>query len=71
MQDIAKTLKYDGDAIAQFFIYALEDANFHTEAKVIQSIWEAMASTPYRDSRDSQKLVDAAVSVLNKLLIEV
>jgi hypothetical protein len=63
-QDLAQSVQYDGDAIAQIFINALTECNFHTEAKVIHAVWEAMA---YTDSSDSQKLIDAAARVLAKI----
>jgi hypothetical protein len=63
-QDLAQSVQYDGDAIAQIFINALTECNFHTEAKVIHAVWEAMA---YADSSDSQKLIDAAARVLANL----
>jgi len=66
-QDLAQSVQYDGDAIAQIFINALTECNFHTEAKVIHAVWEAMANTPYTDSSDSQKLIDAAARVLANL----
>jgi len=66
-QELAQSVQYDGDAIAQIFINALTECNFHTEAKVIYAVWEAMANTPYTDSSDSQKLIDAAARVLANL----
>jgi hypothetical protein len=66
-QTLAQSVKYDGDAIAQIFIDALTECNFHTEAKVIQAAWEAMARVIYHDSRDAPKLIAAAADALAEL----
>jgi hypothetical protein len=69
MDDLAKTLAYDGDKIAQLFFDALTDANFHTEAYILEGIWHAMANTPYFDSNDRHRLKSAAIEALNKMEI--
>jgi hypothetical protein len=66
-QTLAQSVKYDGDAIAQIFIDALTECNFHTEAKVIQAAWEAMARVVYHDSDDAPKLIQAAADALAEL----
>ena len=66
-QKLAQSVKYDGDAIAQIFIDALTECNFHTEAKVIQAAWEAMARVVYHDSDDAPKLIAAAADALAEL----
>jgi hypothetical protein len=65
--NIARELKWDGDAIMQSFIYALEDSNFHSEAKILCAAWDAMARAEYNDSRDKQNLVTAARKALENL----
>jgi len=60
---IAQDLSYDGDAISQAFFDALHDANFHTEAIILEKAWHAMANTyyqDYQDSNDAYKLKNAA-----------
>jgi hypothetical protein len=64
---IAQDLHYVGDDVAQVFINALEHCNFHTEAKVIQTIWEAMARVDYKNSVDAPKLIAAAAAALAEL----
>jgi len=66
-QELSKLVKWDGGLLAEMFIEALSECNFHAEAKIIESVWVAMQNTPYQDSRDSQKLLDAAIRELNKL----
>ena len=66
-QELAKLVKWDASLIAEMFIEALSECNFHTESKIIESVWVSMQETPYRDSRDNQKLLDAAIRDLNKL----
>jgi hypothetical protein len=57
-QTLAQAVKWDGDAIAQIFIDALTECNFHAEAKIIQAAWEAMA---YADTSDNAKLRAAVI----------
>lgn len=64
---VAQDLHYAGDSVAQVFINALEHCNFHTEAKVIQAVWEGMARVVYHDSDDAPKLIAAAADALEKL----
>jgi hypothetical protein len=64
---IACDAHYVGDDVAQVFINALEHCNFHTEAKVIQAAWEAMARVVYHDSDDAPKLIKAAADALAEL----
>lgn len=64
---IANDAHFVGDSVAQVFINALEHCNFHTEAKVIQAAWEAMARADYQDSSDAPKLIAAAADALAKL----
>ncbi len=64
---VAQDLHYVGDSVAQVFINALGHCNFHTEAKVIQAAWEAMARVDYKNSDDAPKLIAAAADALAKL----
>jgi len=41
-QNLAGQVKYDGDAIAQIMFDALTECNFHTEVKILHTVWEAM-----------------------------
>ena len=56
-----------GEDVAQAFINALEHFNFHTEARVIQAAWDAMARVVYHDSDDAPKLIAAAADALAEL----
>lgn len=64
---IANDAHYVGDDVAQVFINALEHCNFHTEAKVIQTAWGAMARVDYKNSDDAPKLIAAAADALAAL----
>jgi hypothetical protein len=57
-QTLAQLVKYDGDAIAQIFIDALTECNFHQEADIISKAWEAMA---HADTSDNAKLRAAVI----------
>lgn len=56
-----------GEDVAHAFINALEHFNFHTEAKVIQAAWDAMARVDYKNSDDAPKLIAAAADALAEL----
>jgi hypothetical protein len=60
-QDLAQSVNYSGDAIAQIFIDALTECNFHQEADIICKAWEAMA---YADTSDNAKLRAAVIKSL-------
>jgi hypothetical protein len=60
-QTLAQSVKWNGDAIAQIFIDALTECNFHAEADIICKAWEAMA---YADSTDKKKLASAVIKSL-------
>jgi hypothetical protein len=60
-QTLAQSVKWNGDAIAQIFIDALTECNFHAEAEIICKAWEAMA---YVDSSDKKKLASAVIKSL-------
>jgi hypothetical protein len=69
MTNLAKTHNYDGDSIAQDFFNMLTDANFHTEAFILEGIWHAMANVDYIDSSDRHKLKKAAIEALLQMEI--
>jgi hypothetical protein len=60
-QTLAQSVKWDGDAIAQIFIDALTECNFHQEADIICKAWEAMARA---DTSDNAKLRAAVIKSL-------
>jgi hypothetical protein len=60
-QELAQSVNYSGDAIAQIFIDALTDCNFHAEADIICKAWEAMARA---DTSDRKKLANAVIKSL-------
>jgi hypothetical protein len=60
-QTLAQSVKWDGDAIAQIFIDALTECNFHQEADIICKAWEAMARA---DNSDNAKLRAAVIKSL-------
>ena len=60
-QDLAQSVNYSGDAIAQIFIDALTQCNFHQEADIICKAWEAMA---FADTSDRKKLASAVIKSL-------
>ena len=64
---IAQACHFNGDNVAQIFINALTHCNYHTEARIIETIWQAMAAADYQDSDDAPKLVAAAREALDKL----
>jgi hypothetical protein len=71
-QQLAQGLRIEksfngGEDVAQVFISALEHFNFHTEAKVIEAAWDAMARVVYHDSRDAPRLIAAAAAALSEL----
>lgn len=41
-QNLASQVKYDGDAIAQIMFDVLTECNFHSEVKILHTVWEAM-----------------------------
>lgn len=43
-QQLAQQFKWDGNAIFQFCLEALIDANFHTEAEKLEKLWEQMSN---------------------------
>ena len=57
-QILAQAVKWDGDAIAQIFIDALTECNFHQEADILCKAWEAMARA---DTSDKAKLRAAVI----------
>ena len=66
-QRIAQACNFDGNKVAQIFINALTHCNFHTEARIVETIWQAMAAADYQDSDDAPKLIAAARESLDKL----
>ena len=68
---IAQACHFNGDKVAQIFINALTHCNFHTEARIIETIWEAMAEADYGDSEDAPKLIAAARDALSDALITI
>ena len=61
---IAQACNFNADKVAQVFINALTHCNFHAEARIIETIWEAMAEADYGDSDDAPKLIAAARDAL-------
>jgi len=72
VQKLAQGLRIEkslngGEDVAQVFIDALTECNFHTEAKVMQAAWDAMAWIYYKNSDDAPKLIAAAADALAEL----
>lgn len=66
-QRIADACHHNGDSVATIFINALEHCNWHTEAKIIETIWHAMGEVDFQCSEDAPKLVAAARQALENL----
>lgn len=67
---IADACHHNGDNVATIFINSLTHCNWHSEAKIIQSIWEAMGKVDFQCSDDYPKLIEAAKQALEKLSSE-
>lgn len=64
---IAQACNFDGDKVAQIFLNALEHCNWHSEARIIETIWQAMGKVDFQCSDDAPKLIAAAREALENL----